>query len=135
MEKTKELEKNMEKLRVLGLERMTLNLLHKTTKGRILEFIIIFIGIISIFLYAKILNLNVIFSIFLGFITWFVVGFIIDKTIIKFYRIDKQLDWLLKNPEGLRELKKKGITDEQIEKLKMDIENEPLLKRFSLEKK
>jgi len=31
-------------------------------------------------------------------------------------------------------MKKKGITDEQIEQLKKDVENDPLSKKFTLDK-
>lgn len=118
MEKNEEFEEKMEKLRILGLERQTLELLKNTRWGRIYAIIYFFIGVGSIFLYAMIFKLNVILSIFLGLLTWFVVAFIIDKILIKTKRIDKQLDWLLKTPEGLAELKRKGIRDEQIEKLR-----------------
>ena len=121
----KKIEKEIEKLRILGLDKITLKLFHKTTTGRILEFIIIFTGIGGAFLYAKILDVGVIISIILGFLTWFIVGLVIDKVVIKIYRIDKQLDWLLETPEGIRELKSKGITDKQIEKLKEEVENNP----------
>jgi len=115
-------EEKMEELRKMGLERQTLELLKNTRWGRIYAIIYFLIGIGGIFLYAIVFKLNTIFSIFLGIITWFVVTFVIDKILIKTQRIDKQLDWLLKTPEGLAKLKKRGITDEQIEKLKKDFE-------------
>lgn len=124
--KTKEFEEKMEELRVSGLERQTIELLKNTRWGRIYAIIYLLIGVGSIFLYAMVLKFNVIFSIFLGILTWFVVAFIIDKILIKTQRIDRQLDWLLKTPEGLAELREKGITDKQIEKLKSDVENDPL---------
>ncbi|MDP2938664.1 MAG: hypothetical protein Q8O13_01075 [Candidatus Omnitrophota bacterium] len=37
--------------------------------------------------------------------------------------------WLLETSEGLAELKRKGMTDEQIEKLKSDIKDDPLYKK------
>jgi len=129
----KKFEEKMEELRRIGLERQTLELLKNTRWGRIYAIIYFLIGLGSIFLYAMIFKLNVIISIFLGILTWFVVAFIVDKILIKTQRVDKQLDWLLKTPEGLAELKRKGITDEQIEKLKSDIENDPLYKKFSLD--
>lgn len=131
--KTKELEEKMEKLRISALERQTLELLKNTRWGRIYAIIYFLIGVGSIFLYAIIFKFSVIFSIFLGILTWFMVAFIIDKILIKTQRVDKQLNWLIETPEGLAELKKKGMTDEQIEKLKSDIKNDSLYKKFSLE--
>ena len=133
MEKTKEFEEKMEKLRICALERQSLELLKTTRWGRIYAIIYLLIGFSSIFLYAMILRFNVISSIFLGILTWFFVAFIGDKILIRTQRIDKQLNWLLKTPEGLAELKRKGMTDEQIGKLKSDILNNPLYKKFSLE--
>ena len=133
MKNTQELEEKMEKLRISVLERQTLELLKTTRWGRIYAVIYILVGIASIFLYAIIFELNIIFSIFLGILTWFAVSFIVDTILIKTQRVDKQLDWLLKTPEGFAELKRRGMTDEQIKKLKSDIENDPLYKKFSLE--
>lgn len=133
MEKTKEFEEKMEKLRMRALERQSLELLKTTRWGRIYAIIYLLIGFSSIFLYAMIFRFNIIFSIFLGILTWFVVAFIGDKILIKTQRVDKQLNWLLETSEGLAELKRKGMSDEQIEKLKSDIKNDPLYKKFSLE--
>jgi len=133
--KTKGLEEKMEKLRISALERQTLELLKNTRWGRIYAIIYFLIGIGSIFLYAIIFKFSVVFSVFLGILTWFMVAFIVDKILIKTQRVDKQLNWLLETPEGLAELKKKGMTDEQIEKLKSDIKNDSLYKKFSLDNK
>ena len=133
--KNKELEEKMEKLRISALERQTLELLKNTRWGRIYAIIYFLIGVGSIFLYAIIFKFSVIFSVFLGIFTWFMVAFIVDKILIKTQRVDKQLNWLLETPEGLAELKKKGMTDEQIEKLKSDIKNDSLYKKFSLDNK
>ncbi len=131
-QKVKEVEEKVEALRVLGIERQTLELLKNTHWGQVYVVIYFFIGVGSVFLYTVLFKFNVILSIFLGIITWFVVTFIVDKILIKTQRIDKQLDWLLKTPKGLAELKRKGMTDEQIEKLKSDIKNDQLYKKFSL---
>ncbi|PIV12699.1 MAG: hypothetical protein COS47_01190 [Candidatus Nealsonbacteria bacterium CG03_land_8_20_14_0_80_36_12] len=133
--KTKGLEEKMEKLRISALERQTLELLKNTRWGRIYAIIYFLIGIGSIFLYAIIFKFSVVFSVFLGILIWFMVAFIVDKILIKTQRVDKQLNWLLETPEGLAELKKKGMTDEQIEKLKSDIKNDSLYKKFSLDNK
>ena len=129
MEKAKEFEEKMEKLRIWALERQSLELLKSTRWGRIYAIVYLLIGFSSIFLYTMIFKFNIIFSIFLGILTWFVVAFIVDKILIKTQRIDKQLNWLLETPEGLAELKRKGMTDEQIEKLKSDIKDDPLYKK------
>ena len=129
MEKAKEFEEKMEKLRIWALERQSLELLKTTRWGRIYAISYLLIGFSSIFLYTMIFRFNVIFSIFLGILTWFAIAFIGDKILIKTQRIDKQLNWLLETPEGLAELKRKGMTDEQIEKLKSDIKDDPLYKK------
>ena len=133
MDKTKEFEDKMEKLRIHALERQSLELLKMTRWGRIYATIYLLIGLSSIFLYATTFRLNVILSIFLGILTWFIVAFIGDTVLIRTQRVDKQLNWLLETPEGRAELKRKGMTDDQIEKLKSDILNDPLYKKFSLE--
>ncbi len=132
MGRTKEFEEKMEALRMRALERQSLELLKTSKWGRIYAIIYLLIGFSSIFLYSMIFRFNIIFSISLGILTWFVVAFIVDKILIKTQRIDKQLDWLFETPEGLAELKRKGITDEQIGKLKSDIRNSSLYKKFSL---
>lgn len=133
--KTKEFEEKMEKLRITALERQTLEILKSTHWGRIYGILYFLIGVGSIFFYSIIFKINIIPSVFLGVITWFIVSFIVDKILIKTQRIDKQLDWLFETPEGLSELKKRGITDEQIEKLKSDIENDSLFKVLKSDKK
>ena len=110
MGRTKEFEEKMEALRMRALERQSLELLKTSKWGRIYAIIYLLIGFSSIFLYSMIFRFNIIFSISLGILTWFVVAFIVDKILIKTQRIDKQLDWLFETPEGLAELKRKGIT-------------------------
>ncbi len=51
-----------------------------------------------------------------------------DTILIKMQRIDRQLNWLLETPEGLAELKRKGMTDRQIEKFRADVKKDPLHK-------
>lgn len=133
MKNTKELEEKMERLRILALERQTLELLKNTHWGRIYAIIYFLIGSGSVFLYAIILKISIMFSIFFGILTWLAVAFIVDKILIKTQRVDRQLNWLLGTPEGLAELKRGRMTDEQIEKLKSDIKNDSLYKKFSLE--
>ena len=69
MEKTKEFEEKMEKLRMRAIVRQSLELLKTTRWGRIYAIIYLLIGFSSIFLYAMIFRFNVIFSIFLGILT------------------------------------------------------------------
>jgi len=129
MDKVKEFEKKMESLRVSALERQSLEVLKNSRWGRLYAVIYFLIGVGSIFLYAIIFNLNVVLSIFLGILTWFILAFIVDKILIKTQRVDKQLNWMLETSEGITELKRKGITDEQIEKLKSDIKDDPLYRK------
>lgn len=129
MDKVKEFEKELENLRVSALERQSLEVLKNSRWGRIYAVIYFLIGVGSIFLYAIIFNLNVVLSIFFGILTWFIVAFIIDKILIKTQRIDKQLNWILETSEGIAELKRKGMTDEQIGKLKSDVKDDPLYRK------
>ncbi len=118
MKDTQGFEEKVERLRVRGLERQTLELLKTTRWGQVYAAIYLLIGIASIFLCIFILHFNVLPSAFLGIVTWFIVSFIADTILIKTQRIDKQLDWLLRTPKGLAELKRRGMTNEQIGKLR-----------------
>jgi len=95
-EKIKEFEEKMEGLRELALEKISVDVLKKSPTGKFLAIIYFLVGLGSIFLYWLIFNFNIIVSIILGIITWFGITFIVDKIFIKSFRIDKQLDWLLK---------------------------------------
>ena len=110
----------IKKIRREALENQTNQIFHKTTKGRIVEAIIIISGIGSVFIYRN-LEINIIFSMILGFITYIVIGAIFDKMIGKFFRIDKQLDWLQNTPEGLKELDKNGIKKERLDEIRKEI--------------
>lgn len=114
---------DLNRLRKHESRRQAIELLKTTHWGRIYAIIYLLIGIGSIFVYSLVFKFNIAFSIFLGIITWFATSFIVDTILIKTFPIEKQMDWLLKTPEGLAELKKKGITDEQVEKLKEDANN------------
>ena len=131
----KEAEKLMEDLRIKSLERRSFGLLKTTPLGRIYGVVYFIIGIVSIFIYNLIFNLHILISVLLGIITWFVLSFIVDSILIKRARIDEQLNFLLKTPEGLARLKKQGFTDEKIEEMKKEFEANPLFKKYSLSKK
>ncbi|MBI2024471.1 MAG: hypothetical protein HYT03_00015 [Candidatus Harrisonbacteria bacterium] len=120
-------------LRKHELRRQTIELLKTTRWGRIYAIAYLLIGIGSIFLYSLVFGFDVIFSIFLGIITWFAVSFTVDTILIKILPINKQLDWLLKTPEGFAELKKGGITDGQIEKLREDATEKQKLQELVIE--
>lgn len=107
------LEEKIKKLKVRGLERQTLELLKTTRWGRIYAAVYLLVGIASIFVYAMVLELNIIFSILLGIATWFVLAFMVDTILIKTQRVDKQLSWMLKTPEGLAELKRRGVPNSE----------------------
>lgn len=111
----------MKKIRRETLENQTNQIFHKTAKGRIVEAIIIISGIGSVFIYRN-LEINIVFSLILGFITYIVIGTIFDKVIGKFFRIDKQLDWLQNTPEGLKELDKNGIKKERLDEIRKEID-------------
>ena len=111
----------MKKIRKETLENQTNQIFHKTTKGRIVEAIIIISGIGSVFIYRNI-EINIVFSLILGFITYIIIGTIADKIIGKFFRIDKQLDWLQNTPEGLKELDKNGIKKERLDEIRKEID-------------
>lgn len=123
----------MEKLRRRALERQSRELLKTTRWGRIYGVAYLFIGVCSVSVYIFVFKFHTVSSILLGLITWFVLSFAVDTILVKTQRIDKQLDWLLKTPQGLAELKRKGITEEQIEEMKKNIENDFLYKKFSLD--
>ncbi|MCX6812956.1 MAG: hypothetical protein NTV77_00470 [Candidatus Azambacteria bacterium] len=107
----------MEKFRKKALEKITFEMFKKSPMGNISAIIYFIIAIGSIFLYWKVFNLNIIFSIFGGIITWFVATFIGDKILINFLRIDKSIKFC-KTPEGVERLKKIGrYSDEEIKNI------------------
>ena len=119
------MDKDFEKLQKMGLENITSNLFNKTPNGRVINTFIHILGIVSIFFYYNILNinfvLNVIISLILGFLTHSILGALLDIFVGKFFRIDKQINWLLKTPEGQKYLEEKGATKEDVEKLKNEL--------------
>ena len=119
------MDKDFEKLQKMGLENITSNLFNKTPNGRVINTFIHILGIVSIFFYYNILNinfvLNVIISLILGFLTHSILGALFDIFVGKFFRIDKQINWLLKTPEGQKYLEEKGATKEDVEKLKNEL--------------
>ena len=134
MNKEEGFERQMNSLRKAGLRKQSLMWLKSSRWGKVYSKMYLLIGFISIFMYKYILELNVIASIVLGVITWLVVSWIMNSILIRRYRIDKQLKWLLETPEGLAELKKSGSTDEEIEKLRQEVKNDPMHKEYKLDK-
>ncbi len=112
-ETNKEAEDFMKDIRRKALENQTSLLFHKTTKGCIVELIVILSGIGGTFLYHN-LGLNIVFSIILGFITYLIVGAIFDTIVGKLFRIDKQIEWLKNTPEGRDFVEKSGYKSEDI---------------------
>lgn len=110
----------MENIRRKTLENETNLLFHKTNKGRFVELVVILSGIGGVFLYHH-WGVNIIFSLILGFITYLVIGVIFDKIVGKFFRIDKQLDWLQNNPEGQKLAEEKGASKEQLDEIKKEL--------------
>lgn len=110
----------IEKMRRQALEQQTMQLLYKTTKGRIMEAIIIASGIGSVFIYRS-WGINIILSLILGFITYIVVGVIIHTLIGKIFRIDKQINWLENTPDGNEFLAEKGFKKEDVDDFKKHI--------------
>lgn len=119
--RTKEQEAFMKNLRDKTLEHQTINLFHKTSKGRFAEFLVIVIGIGSVFVYHK-MGINIIISLIFGFLTYLIIGSIFDRIIGKFFRLDKQIDWLQNHPDGQDFLKEKGVTSEEVTNLKKDLD-------------
>jgi len=111
----------MDKLKTYQLRRQSFELLKTTYWGKIYGIVYLLIGFTSIFLYVFLFDLGIIFSIILGIVTWFVVAWICDSILVRTMRIDKQLRWMFETQEGIVELKNKGLSDEEINKLKVDL--------------
>ena len=119
-ETTQKAEDLMKDIRRKALENQTSLLFHKTTKGRIVELVVILSGIGGIFLYYN-LGFNIVFSIILGFITYSIVGAILDTIIGKLFRIDKQIEWLKNTPEGRDFVEKSGYVGDDVDNAKRDL--------------
>lgn len=134
MKEENKFEQEMEKMRVAGLENISRDLLKTTPRGKIILRVYLLIGIGNFFLCAFVFNKNIWLSILFALITWIVVKYIGNKIVMKFYRIDKQYDWLLNTPDGLDEMKKKGMTDGQIAELRKEVEGNVMYKKYSLDR-
>lgn len=134
MEEKNKFEQEMEKMRIAGLENMSRNLLKTTPRGRIILGVYFLIAFGSIFLYAMVFKFSIWLSLLFALITWIVVKYLGNKIVMKVYRIDKQYYWLLNTPEGLDEMKKKGMTDEQIAELRKEVEGDVMYKKYSLDR-
>jgi hypothetical protein len=101
----------MEKVREHELKKTAHKIFNQSTIGKISSVIYLIIAIASIFLYWKTFKLNVLFSILLGIVTWFVVTYIFDRILIKLSGIEKILTQVNKEETqaSLEELKKAGV--------------------------
>ena len=76
-------------LREMKLRRTSRELFNKSAVGKATSIIYLLIALVSIFVYWKFFEVNIFLSILLGIITWFVVTYIFDKTLIKLSGVEK----------------------------------------------
>lgn len=76
-------------LREMELKRTTRELFNKSSVGKATTIIYFIVAIVSIFVYWKFFEVNILLSILLGIITWFVVTYIFDKILIKLSGVEK----------------------------------------------
>jgi len=76
-------------LREMELRRTSRELFNKSAVGKATSIIYLLIALVSIFVYWKFFEVNIFLSILLGIITWFVVTYIFDKTLIKLSGVEK----------------------------------------------
>jgi len=76
-------------LREMELKRTTRELFNKSPVGRATTIIYFIVAIVSIFVYWKFFEVNILLSILFGIITWFVVTYIFDKILIKLSGVEK----------------------------------------------
>lgn len=76
-------------VREIELRRTVRELFNKSAVGKATSIIYLIIALISIFVYWKLFEVNIILSIFYGIITWFVVTYIFDKILIKLLGVEK----------------------------------------------
>ena len=76
-------------LREIELRRTSRELFNKSAVGKATSIIYLLIALVSIFVYWKFFEVNIFLSILLGIITWFVVTYIFDKTLIKLSGVEK----------------------------------------------
>lgn len=96
----------LEGVREWELNKIKFKLLDQSSIGKAFTYVYLFIAIISMFIYWKVFNFNIILSLFLAVITWFIVRYF-DIVLVKISGIDHMVD----------EASKKDI-DESLEKLK-----------------
>ena len=76
-------------LREMELRRTSRELFNKSAVGKATSIIYLLIALVSIFVYWKFFEVNIFLSILLGIITWFVVTYIFDKTLIRLSGVEK----------------------------------------------
>jgi len=80
----KEKNRKEEKIRKLEREGQASYFFQSSPIGFITTIILLLAGIGSIFIYHLLFNLSILISIIFGFITWIVLGVLIDKIVVKY---------------------------------------------------
>lgn len=94
-------------LREMELKRTSRELFNKSSIGKATTIIYFIVALVSIFVYWKFFEINILLSILFGIITWFVITYIFDKILIKLSGVEKIV---------------RKINDEEIEKSGKDLE-------------
>lgn len=101
----------MEAVRKHEIKKVAHEVFSQSSIGKVSSVIYFIIAFFSIFIYWNVFDLNIIFSIFLAIITWFVVTFILDKILLKFSGIEKYLTQINEKEiqSSMENLKKSGL--------------------------
>jgi len=78
-------------LRAHELKKVAHNLFNKSALGKATSLIYLIIALSSIFVYRRFFDINIFFSILLGIMTWFIVTYVLDKTLIKLSGVERIL--------------------------------------------
>lgn len=81
----------LESFRNRELNKVAHEVFNKSSLGKASSIIYFVITLIGIFVYWRVLNLNIIIAILLGIVTWFAVTIILDKLFIKILGIEKAI--------------------------------------------
>lgn len=76
-------------VREIELRRTIRELFNKSAVGKAMSIIYLIIALVSVFVYWKFFEVNILLSILYGIITWFVVTYIFDKILIKLSGVEK----------------------------------------------
>ena len=101
-------------------EDLTLKMFRSTKAGKFVELLLLVIPLSLIFVYHQ-FGLHIIFAVILGFLTRSILGALVDILVSKFFRIDKQIEWLTQTTDGLAELKRRGVNIEQIHSFEKEV--------------